>query len=389
MPLPCAHCGASIPDSSIDRERDIATCPSCGRVVDLRAQGGAAEGPPPAPRLREPVALPAGMQITTYAPSESYRHAGANGIAITRRWLRSKHYVMLLVPLIASGVVAFVWTQHGFSFWLVLGVLFVAWWTYMLATMFVNRTVVRAQSGRVEVRHGPLPNLALARSATFEASRVRQLFAARRGAAFAVKAQLSDGSVVDVVAPLTSAEQAIFVEQQLERVLGLVDFAVEGELGAGYPAAVGAAGGKAAKGGAALAFLGPVIIAVAVGIFFFAGSSTLEGSLTAKPELGGWVLSPDDCSSGQRQGFHGVELRSSADPSRRVRLVRDAVRGDSVVVEESSPSRRTVLGPERCARFGLAIQQTNTSINDVWVMEGNASLDCDVLSGHVTFAGCH
>jgi hypothetical protein len=65
------------------------------------------------------------------------------------------------------------------------------------------------------------------------------------------------------------------------------------------------------------------------------------------------------------------------------------VLGDSVVIEESSPARRTVLGPERCPRFRLAIEQTDTNINEVWVMEGSASLDCDVLSGQVSFAGCH
>jgi hypothetical protein len=390
MSLPCAQCGASILDVSIDRAREIATCPSCGRVVDLRAQASAEAKSSAAPRMRAPVPLPTGMQLTTQPPSSSgYREAGAGGIAITRRWLRPKHYGLLLVPLIASGVVAFFWAQHGFSFWVLFGALFVAAWTYMLTTMFVNRTVVSVGSDRVEVRHGPLPNLVMARNTTLEAANVRQLFAARHGAAFAVKAQLSDGSVVDLVAPLTSAEQAIFVEQQLERALSLVDFAVEDELGADYPAAVGTGGSKKAAGGAAVALLGPLIAAAGVGMFFYVSSTTVEGSLTATPELGGFTLTPDDCSSGQRQGFHGVELWSSADSSRRVRLVRDAVLGDSVVIEESSPARRTVLGPERCPRFRLAIEQTDTNINEVWVMEGSASLDCDVLSGQVSFAGCH
>ena len=387
----CPQCSAAIPDSSIDRERDIATCASCGRVIDLRAQSDGTAATAGAARMRKPVPLPPGIQLTTYAPpSGGYRESGSSGIAITRRWLRGKHYAMLLIPLIAASVVAYFWAQDGFSLWLLFGAVFVLGWTYLLATMFLNRTIVRALSGRVEVQHGPLPNLQMARNITLEAGSIEQLFVARFGAAFAVKARMKDGSVVDLVAPLVAAEQAIFVEQQLERVLGLVDFAIDGELDEAYSTAVGATSGKPAAGGrVAAALIGPLVAAVAIGTFLMASSSTLEGTLTAKPELGGWSLTPDECSSGQRQGFHGVEVRSSADPSRVVRFVRDPVNGDSVVIEETSPSRRTVLGPDRCPRFRVALQQTDTSINEVWVMEGNASLDCDVVSGHVNFAGCH
>lgn len=391
MSFACPHCSAPVPDLSIDQQREIATCAACARVIDLRAQDVPRVEPvaaAPAPRLRDPVALPENMQIRVDAASIGDYRAGASSgsITITRRWLRSKHYVLLLVLLAASGGVAFGWMQYGASVWLGFATLFVISWTHMLLSMFVNRTEIRVGDGRIDVKHGPIPTL-LYRNKSVSASDLRQLYAARFGAVFAVKAQLVDGSVEDLVRPLVTAEQALFVEQQLERVLGLVDFEVPGELGADYPAAVAGPGAKTAGAGAAL--LIPLLIAGVVGLFLFVNSPTLEGSLTASGELGSWVFTPDDCSSGQRAGFSGVELSSSAHPSHRIRLMRDPVRGNLVVIDDSSQSRPIVLDTDACRRLGLSVRQADTSINDVWVMEGSARLDCDQLSGSVTFDGCH
>lgn len=383
MTVACTHCNTPIPESSVDRARDIATCPSCARVIDLLAEAPPATEPAAAgPRLRDPVPLPPNMEIR----AES---AAPNVITITRRWLRGKHYVLLLVVLAMSGGAAFAWLKHGFSVLLSLGTVFVMSWAYNLLTMFVNRTVIRAGDGSVDVRHGPLPSIFSSRNRSVPASNLKQLYAARKGALFAVEAQLTDGQAVGLVWPFTSAEQAIFVEQQIERVLGLVDFAVPGELGADYPAAVAGSGAKAASGGAALAVMGPLMVVGGIAFFLSVSSSTLEGSVTAGGALGTWSFTPDDCSSGQRQGFFGVQLSASTDPARRIRVVRDAVRGDAVVVEEPSQRRRTVIDSSQCRRFDVQVGQTNTSINDVWVMEGRAILECDLLSGSVSFSGCH
>ena len=76
--------------------------------------------------MRAPVTLPAGMQFTSYpAGSSGYREASSPRIALTRRWLRSKHYVMVLVPMIASGTVAYFWAD-GFNVWIGLGVYLLA-----------------------------------------------------------------------------------------------------------------------------------------------------------------------------------------------------------------------------------------------------------------------
>lgn len=319
-----------------------------------------------------------------------YRQGATPGsVVIERRWLRSKHYVMLLVFLALSGVAGFFWATDGYSVPLLLGTIVLTSWDYNLLTMFLNRTFIRADQRSIEVSHGPLPNL-LFRPQSLPTPSVRQLFAVAEGGSFMVKAQLADGKETKVVWPLMSNEQAIFVEQQLERALGLVDFEVPGELNSALPAALAAPGEKGAAGGAALALIVPVTIAGALVMFFAMGASEVQGSLVAKGDTGTWTLTPDDCSSGQLSGFFGVELTSSAEPGKVVRLTRDPVRGNMLIVDEAGASRpKLVLDAAACERLNITVNRTSTSINDVWVVEGQASIACPGLTGDLTFSGCH
>jgi hypothetical protein len=255
-----------------------------------------------------------------------------------------------------------------------------------LAAMFVNSTVISATNSGVSVQHGPLPSL-FARNAAADKSQIEQLYAATRGSAFAVCAKLNSGESLWLVAPLVTAEQAIFVEQTLERALGLSDFAVEGELGTDAVSCDGRQP-EGARAGAALAFIIPLFIATTVGLFLLVSSSEVSGRLQATGALGSWAFAPDDCDSGEREGFGGVVLKSSKDRGRVVRVVRDPVRGNLVVV--ASPGKPNyVVAPEGCSRLLVDVRRGNTNINDVWTQDGNLRLECKELSGSVTFEGCH
>jgi hypothetical protein len=100
------------------------------------------------------------------------------------------------------------------------------------------------------------------------------------------------------------------------------------------------------------------------------------------------VFEPDDCSSGQREGFGGVVLTASAQPGRLVRVVRDPVRGNLVVVvSQGQPNH--VLSDRECTRFEVNAERTSTNINDVWVVDGSLTIECSELTGSATFEGCH
>lgn len=372
----CGTCQSVIAPANIDTQRELATCGQCGRLMDLRRMVAAAPAAAPATaaRARAAVQLPVGMSLTT-------THAQ---LVIRRRWLRAKHWLLLAVFAAAGAYVAYLWASLEPSAGLVIATLFVLSWNFTLAGMFLNSTVVTADAQGVNVRHGPVPSL-FASNAAAAKHEVEQLYVAKHGARFAVLAKLRSGQTSRLVAPLITAEQALFVEQQLERSLGLLDFPVEGELGGGVN--VNGQRPPGASSGVAMVFVVPLLIAGILGLFFLMASSEVKGRFQAKGALGAWELVPDDCSSGQREGFSGVVL-TAKNQARVLRVVRDPIRGNLVVVASDGKPNQ-VLSADSCARFQVNVTRTNTSINDIWVVDGSLTLECGDLSGSATFEGCH
>jgi len=394
----CAYCHAAIPAGAVDRQREIANCAACGRLNDVRGQllralaHAASAQPQPEqedaalPRARPPVQLPPGMSMSFDEGGLFGLGAAQSPITIRRRWLRGKHWIFLLVCMAASVGVALLWQNQGLSGWSVVATLFVLSWDYNVTTMFVNSTVIRADRAGVDVKHGPIPSL-FGRNQRLARDQVTQLFAANFGAFFTVKVQLSDGKELDLVRPLVSAEQALFVEQQLEKALGITDFAVQGELGTN----LSTLDGKPVTGagsGTALGCLIPVFIGGGIALFAFMAQSEVSGMLQASGSLGSWKFEPDDCSSGQLEGFAGVTLTSDKDRGREVRLIKDPVKGTLVVVLTPG-SKNQLFDAEQCPVFLIDVERSNTQINDVWAMQGTSTLDCPGLKGAVSFAGCH
>ena len=143
-----------------------------------------------------------------------------------------------------------------------------------------------------------------------------------------------------------------------------------------------------AKSGAALALAVPALVIGALTLFFFAAKTEVSGRLESNGAAGSWVFTPDDCVSGQREGFGGVVLSSNEDRARVVRVVKDPVKGGLLVVAETS-GKTHVFDPDACSSLDLLVERTNTSINDIWVVDGKASVRCEGLSGSVKFEGCH
>jgi hypothetical protein len=377
----CKNCQAVIDPANIDWERELASCARCGRLMDLRRERAAAPekaSPEPGkPRVRIPVDLPVGMSVASVAGER---------LVIRRRWLRQKHWFMLFLFVAAALYVGYLWATIGANAWLVIGTLFVLSWNYNLVAMFVNSTIVTADADKVTVRHGPIPSL-FGRNRSLEKRSIEQLYAATYGALFAVQAKLKGGHTLTLVAPLVTADQALFIEQELERALGLVDMAIAGELGS---EGVSLAGKRpaGASSGAFLTLAVPLLIAGIAMLFFITASTEVTGRLQASGALGSWVFEPDDCVSGQREGFGGVVLTASKQPERVVRVVKDPVRGELVVV--AAPGKPNhVLSGNSCSRLDASAERTNTSYNDIWLVNGKMTLECNDLSGSVTFEGCH
>jgi hypothetical protein len=110
--------------------------------------------------------------------------------------------------------------------------LFVAY--YALAG-FLNTTEVRVGMGEVEVTHGPLPWFGKRR---LETAGIAQLYSKevahrqRRGTSYSHEVHVAtrDGQQVKLLSGLDSSEQALYLEQEIERYLGIKDQPVRGEI---------------------------------------------------------------------------------------------------------------------------------------------------------------
>jgi hypothetical protein len=106
--------------------------------------------------------------------------------------------------------------------------------TYTLLARLLNHTEVRADAEGLAVRHGPLP---WPGNRSLPAGRVQQLYCREvirdreQGTHFyEVHAVTTDGADVPLLANLPNVAQALYVEQRVERQLGIPDRPVGGEL---------------------------------------------------------------------------------------------------------------------------------------------------------------
>jgi hypothetical protein len=107
-----------------------------------------------------------------------------------------------------------------------------AWWCL---AVLLNKTTIRAQRGLIEIRSGPIP---CGGNKTFPTAGLEQLYAqekvshGKNGTSYSYELQalLSGNRREKLLAGLTDAEQALYIEQQLERYLGIEDRPVPGEL---------------------------------------------------------------------------------------------------------------------------------------------------------------
>jgi hypothetical protein len=181
-------------------------------------------------------ATPAYGWKAAYLPMPLFRPSGidvseSGGVfRITYRWFS----VMAAAGGLAGAVLC-AWP-------LVVGGRFDAWWAWLLAALavlfayaaaayLVNRTVFEIYDGRLTVCHGPLPWVG-ARS--LERGQIEQLccrlFRSRYGTYYRLSAITVDGRQVRLLNDIGTRDQALYLEQQIEQRLGIVDRPVPGEL---------------------------------------------------------------------------------------------------------------------------------------------------------------
>lgn len=235
MQLSCPSCAALIDASNIDLPSGMAKCALCHSVFPFRdAMTPVTLSSSMSQDAREEVGLPDRFQIERGDPlviSWPWRSADG-GLQVA---FMSIFLVFWFGFLLVWNGIALASGAYGmmiFSlFHVVIGVVV---GVSMLRTM-LNTTTITVARSRLTIDIGPVP---AAGKLNVASSSIEQLFVVsrehrgkrgRRWHTFDVMARTKDGREQKIVAALGSERQAWFLEQQLEKKLGLVDRPVTGE----------------------------------------------------------------------------------------------------------------------------------------------------------------
>lgn len=219
--LACPACAAPIQQADLHLAAGLATCGQCGAQMNLTASFGPEEAPV---QRRAPVELPKGMTC------ERTLH----GIEITRSWFTPAAIGLVIFCLFWDGFLVFWYftatRNDAPEFALLLPIVHVlvgVFLSYFTAASFVNRTRVSIERGLLQIRHAPLP---WPGPRSIGTAQMRQLFCKRHVArsknGMRITWQLwtlSDDESRRKLLGGLELEQALYLEQELEKALGIHD----------------------------------------------------------------------------------------------------------------------------------------------------------------------
>jgi hypothetical protein len=227
--LRCKNCGAPLKPENVSVQLAIARCPHCDALFAL---GHTSHSPAAAAAVeRLPVPMPKRFQVTDLG----------NRLEITHSWFTPLLFFLVFFCIVWNGFMI-VWHLIAIfsGFWLMslFGMLHTAvgvGLTYATLAGFINRTVIRVDQGMLEIAHGPLPWPGNKSLPAYEIEQVycqETVHHGKNGTSrtYSVQLILKGNRRETLVKNLTDCDQAIYIEQELERFLNIEDRPVRGEL---------------------------------------------------------------------------------------------------------------------------------------------------------------
>jgi len=233
MRLQCGGCAAAIEAKDIDLARSLARCSFCGAVMDLGRREGAERGGRFPEVERPEVPLP-----------ERFRTGkDADGAYVSWRWFRPVTLFLLVFAIGWNGFLVGFFTMASkggappvFFLFPLIHVAVGVGIGYAALTGLLNSTTVRVGGGTLRIRHAPLPwtgNRTLRRDEIEQLWCARKVGASKHGSGpvtFEVRARLKGGKSLTLLKGLDAEDQALFLEQRIERGFGIRDRPEAGEL---------------------------------------------------------------------------------------------------------------------------------------------------------------
>lgn len=183
---------------------------------------------PPRTPPRPPVPLPARFKFED----------DGTRTRIAWRWFSPAVVVLVLFCLYWNGVAIAAYLYSPTLFWedpllRLIQVGLGAWLAYQTLVFLLNRTSIEVSRERLAIRHGPLP---WKRNVTLTPSELQQLYVVevRRGSrnspTYSLYALDRNDRQVELLSKVLKKEHVLYLEQALERRLGIEDRPVEGEV---------------------------------------------------------------------------------------------------------------------------------------------------------------
>lgn len=227
--LKCPACGSALAAKDLDPARSLAKCAHCGALMSLAPPTVGPGGV----RARPEIPLPPALRVTELP----------DGLEIRRRWFTPGVIFLAFFCVAWDGFLVF-WYGIAFktgaplimSLFPLIHVAVGVGLTYTtLATIF-NTTRIRLTWNDLSVTHSPLP---WPGNRTIPRQEIDQLYCRRfvhrssdsgPTTKYEVWMNTTDGKAKKLLGANLDEQQALFVEQQIERALGIPDRPMAGEV---------------------------------------------------------------------------------------------------------------------------------------------------------------
>lgn len=230
MILNCEQCGANMSDEQINTSTGFATCTYCGATTVID-EDIVSRSDWSSQASRFDVPMPSGFSVE---PADGK-------LRIRRSWFRPAILFMALFTLVWNGFMV-VWfsmaMRSGAGFMAMFGLLHAGVGMFLLyttAAAFINTTTITVGMSRLSVLHGPMP---WPGSKTLATPDIAQLYTRKKiktgkdsvKITYEVHVIGKDSRRIELIKGLDSEDDALFIEQEVEKYLGIKDQPVRGEL---------------------------------------------------------------------------------------------------------------------------------------------------------------
>jgi hypothetical protein len=228
MQIFCRQCGAEIKAADINLDSMMAKCASCNAVFSFADMY---EGIKPKAAKRkanalDSVPMPGGITVQ----DDGYQ------LEITRKWFGCSTVGIGVFALIWNGMIWFIFVPAGFSSFGIFLLPFIAvgiGFLYMTVAGFLNATTIRVDTSNLSIQHGPVPYP----GKTLASQDIEQFYTKQRvhhnenstSYTYELHAVTFEGKKQKLIGGLSESDQAVYIEQEVERFLGIEDRPVRGE----------------------------------------------------------------------------------------------------------------------------------------------------------------